>query len=41
VLTTSPHKRSTPKTIVRMTSEVQAEITDTMEYLITFSPWGL
>ncbi len=38
VLATSPHKRSTPNTIVRMTSEVKAEITDTIVYLSTFSP---
>ena len=30
VLTTSLHSRSTPNTMVRMTSEVSAEITDTI-----------
>ena len=38
VLATSPHKRSTPNTIVRIASEVNAEITDTIVYLSTFSP---
>src|SRR5580704_8149689 len=41
VLATSPHSFSTPNTIVRITSEVSAEMTDTIVYLTTFRPCGV